>query len=224
MVLFSVVGFAWSLFVFYASLLFICAIHPRTEPDDGVTRLVRQHLGWLGNWPRLLQAVLPFLALAALWWPTSHFFASTGLLPKPDSSKILFWQSLIVGLGGWLSWRWVLSVLLIVGFTSSHIYFGRHPFWEFVDSAYRQIRKAVRWVPLRIGRIDLAAPLLLGGVWCATWILWEGVPRTITARLPLLAPWEVPRLRRWYSEVGAEPGAFQPKPQVPASSTRTNKL
>jgi uncharacterized protein YggT (Ycf19 family) len=65
-------------------------------------------------------------------------------------------QSLLVGLGSYLGWKYFISGLLVLYFISSYVYFGRHPFWQHLNDIGRQLLTPLRRLPLRVGRIDFS--------------------------------------------------------------------
>ena len=53
--------------------------------------------------------------------------------------------------------------LLLVHLAASYVYLGASPFWDFVQSSASGFLAPLKWVPLRVGKIDFAplAGLLL---------------------------------------------------------------
>jgi hypothetical protein len=79
--LFSFSSFIITLTVFYFWLLAITFINGPSLDPDPIQRLVLLQLGKVSRWPRFAQAVLPFLAAAALW------LAAHPLLAWPSISR-----------------------------------------------------------------------------------------------------------------------------------------
>jgi uncharacterized protein YggT (Ycf19 family) len=51
---------------------------------------------------------------------------------------------------------------------SSYIYFGNQPFWNFVSLTGRNMVRPLSWLPLQIGKIDLAPLLAIALVFVAS--------------------------------------------------------
>ncbi len=183
MLLFSLLGFGWSLFCVYGSMLLVAAVNRGPTQAEPFTRLIRDQLGILGRLPAWLQLVLPGLCLGVLWWPISIWFAWMGLLPRQPGQGMPLNPCMAVGLGGWLPWRWTLSVVLVVGVLLQHVYLGRHPFFEFIQITHQRLMRPVSWLPLRFGSVDLRSLVVLVGLWALVYWLRPGMPEGILAQL-----------------------------------------
>jgi uncharacterized protein YggT (Ycf19 family) len=86
-------------------------------------------------------------------------------------------SALLVGLGSYLVWKYVIGCLLVLHLLNTHIYFGKQPFWNYVNATGRTLLAPLRKIPLRTGRVDfapvaglaltfLAAKLLQWGLVC----------------------------------------------------------
>jgi len=163
MLLFSILSFVVVLAVFYLSLILV-SISNRTVPDsDPIQKIVRLQLGWLGRRSTAVQLLLPFLLTAALWFALHRPFAGLGLIPLSGSFAELAQQSVIVGLGAFLAWKYFIVGLLAAHVLSSYVHLGNSPVWNFVDVTARNLLRPIRWLPLQIGKADLrpAAGILL---------------------------------------------------------------
>ena len=139
--------------------------------------MVREHLGWLGRLPAIvLLLIQPVLLLAC--WPLIHWALMTmGLLsPVPDFRR-LAWQSGAVALGGWISLRWVISLILLAGMVLNHVYVGAHPIWEFAEVTARRLMSPLRWLPLRVFQADFLPLVLLIVVWVFSIWCTRGLPK-----------------------------------------------
>jgi uncharacterized protein YggT (Ycf19 family) len=47
-----------------------------------------------------------------------------------------------------------MAVLLTLYLLNSYIYFGNHPFWNYVDATGRAVLNPLKKIPLRIGKAD----------------------------------------------------------------------
>lgn len=156
MLLFSFYSFAAALAVFNLWLLLLSILKSTATSADSLRQLLRAHLGRIETWPGWLKALLPVLALTPLWWLATWPLTATGLLPDPGSIARRLQQSLLVGIGGYLCWKWLLAGLLVLYFINSYIYFGRHPFWQHLNDVGQQLLRPLRRLPLRLSRIDLS--------------------------------------------------------------------
>ena len=77
--------------------------------------------------------LLPFFVTASLWWLLSWLLGRLHILPPvPMAGRVQ--QSLVLGLGSYLLWRFPLGAILLLHLLNSYIYFGRHPFWKYVNA------------------------------------------------------------------------------------------
>ena len=152
MFLFSVFSFGLMLAVFYLWLLLLSVL-AGPEPVHG---LVRMQLGTMDRWPRWMKLFLPLMATALLWWLASWLLEWLGIIPRPISAAHRIGQSLLIGLGSYLVWKYVIGVLLALHLLNSYVYFGRHPFWNYVNATAQMLLQPLRRVPLRAGRVDFA--------------------------------------------------------------------
>jgi len=156
----SFLSFGLALGVVYLWLLLL-SILAGPEP---IHLLVRVQLGAVDRWPRWLKWLLPFVVTASLWWLATWLFASmetggysnTHVLPKPVSAAQRLEWSLIVGLGSYLVWKFVIAGLLILHLLNTYIYFGKHPFWSYVNATAHTLLVPLKKIPLRMGKVDFA--------------------------------------------------------------------
>jgi len=47
-------------------------------------------------------------------------------------------------------------VILFLSLLSSYVYLGNHWFWNFVAVTSRNLLAPLRWIPLRLGKVDFA--------------------------------------------------------------------
>ncbi|MGA3283590.1 MAG: hypothetical protein ABSD57_03925 [Verrucomicrobiota bacterium] len=152
MCLFSIFSFGLMLAVFYLWLLLL-SILAGPEPIHG---LVRMQLGTMDRWPRWMKLFLPLTATALWWWLASWLLGWCGIIPKPISTAHRIEQSLLIGLGSYLVWKFVIGALLALHLLNSYVYLGKHPFWHYVNATAQTLLKPLRAVPLRAGKVDFA--------------------------------------------------------------------
>jgi len=151
-VLFSFLSFGVTLLVFYLWLLFF-SILSGPEP---IQRFVKIQLGSIDGWPRKIKLLLPLLVISLLWLPAGELFSWLQLVPHPVSAAHRLEQSLVIASGSYLVWKFPVAVLLMLHLLSSYIYFGRHPFWNYVGVTAQKILSPLRKLPLRAGKVDFA--------------------------------------------------------------------
>jgi uncharacterized protein YggT (Ycf19 family) len=151
MFLFSAFSFGLTLVLFYLGLLLL-SILSGPEP---IHALVRMQMGVVDRWPRWLKFLLPLVAGVLLWgwlsWPFPW------LHPRPGMSVAEHWEeALLIGLGGYLAWKFVIGALLALYLVNSYIYLGKHPVWNYVNAVSRTLLRPLKQVPLQAGRVDFA--------------------------------------------------------------------
>jgi len=161
MTLFSFYSFGVALGVFLLWVLLLSLLKSGAPESDSLRQLLRLHLGPLDSWPVYIKLLLPFFAVAILWygasWPLTHY----GILPPPHTAGQRVELASIVGVGSYLAWRNLVLAILILYFLHSYVYFGKNPFWQHLDLVAQRLLVPFRWFPSRLGRFDLS-PLLAG--------------------------------------------------------------
>ncbi len=152
MLVFSFFSFGLALGIFYVGILLLSLLQG-PEPVHGMVKIP---LGRVDGWPRWLKILLPMLAAAVLWWLASWLLVRLQILPPPVSVAQRLEQSLVIGLNGYLVWKFPVGVILALYLLNSYIYFGRHPFWKYVNATAQKLLRPLRSIPLRLGRVDFA--------------------------------------------------------------------
>jgi uncharacterized protein YggT (Ycf19 family) len=152
MLLFSVFSFA-QMFAFFYLWLLLLSILQGPMPTH---RLVKMQLGKIDGWPRWVKCLLPLAAIALLWGLTSWPLAWMRLVPQPASELQRLGESLVIALGSYLIWKYLIVALLSLHLLNSYIYFGKNPFWNYVNSTAKQLLRPLEKIPLRAGRADFA--------------------------------------------------------------------
>jgi hypothetical protein len=134
-------------------------------------------LGVIDRWPRWLKWFLPLPATTACWWLLSWILAWLEVIPKPVSPGHRLEEALVIGLGSYLTWKYIAGTLLALHLLNSFIYFGKHPFWNYIDATGQTLMQPVRSAgtalaragfsflprtsPLRTGKVNLSPALKL---------------------------------------------------------------
>ena len=151
MLLFSMFSFARMFGIMYLWLLLL-SILSGPMPTH---RLVKMQLGEMDGWPRWIKFLLPLIVIALVWGLASWPFA--WLHPKPAMSAAhRIEESLIIALGSYLVWKFLIAALLALYLLNSYIYFGKNPFWSYVNATAKQLLRPLEKIPLRAGRADFA--------------------------------------------------------------------
>jgi hypothetical protein len=150
--LFSFFSFGLILGVFYLWLLLFSIL---TGPEP-FHRLVRLQLGPVDGLPGWVKFILPPLLVAPLWWLASWLLAWLAIVPKPVSTLHHLEESVVIGLGSYLAWKFAAGALLILYVLNSYIYFGKHLFWNYITGEAQTLLRPLRVVPLRAGKVDFA--------------------------------------------------------------------
>jgi len=154
--LYSVLSFVLTLSVFYVCLLLFSTLAGKAEEEQPVHRLVRMSLGEIDLWPRWARIILPLAVTALLWWLLSWWLAWLRIIPNPVSMPHRIISALVIGLGSYMVWKYAAAALLVLHLLNTYIYFGRHPFWNYVDATAQTLLQPLRKIPLRAGRVDFA--------------------------------------------------------------------
>jgi uncharacterized protein YggT (Ycf19 family) len=153
---YSFFSFGLTLGIFYVCLLPLSLL-AGPQPVHG---LVKIPLGRVDDWPRWSRILLPFFVTAILWWLSSWLFSRLQIMP-PAAAATRFQQSLIIGAGSYLLWKFPLGVILVLHLLNSYIYFGKHPLWIYVTVTAQKLLRPLRKIPLRAGKVDLAPVVAL---------------------------------------------------------------
>jgi hypothetical protein len=170
----SVLGFAWMWFGLFASVCLVMAVNRPPQDKDGVTRELRRSVGWISHLPGVLWLFVPSVLLGLAWLLLGWWAAVTGLVPALHHPAHLFQQSIVVGLGAVLVWRWLLTVVLGLNFLNSYVFFGSSPFWDFVQHTGNRLVRPLAWT--RMGRVNLPPLIALALVWLGFSLLGSGLP------------------------------------------------
>ena len=162
MVLFSVLSFGVALGILYLCLLLLSWVHPPTSEIDPAQRLVRAHLGWLDRWPTVMKLLLPLLVTALVWCACYPLLVKLRIVPTDVNSP---WrvvaQGAVVGLAVYLVLKFFLVAVFALYLLNSYVYLGEFPLWNFINLTARGLLRPIKWIPLQVGKIDLAPVLAI---------------------------------------------------------------
>jgi uncharacterized protein YggT (Ycf19 family) len=152
--LFSLLSFALTLLVFYIWLLLLSVVNSSVPDTDPFQKLVRMHFKWLERWPGVLKLLMPFVAGALLWLSLHPVLAWLGILPAVRSDEQILRQAAVIGAVTYLAWKYLIVGILLLHLVNSYVYLGNHAIWNFVNATARNLLWPVRWIPLRLGKVD----------------------------------------------------------------------
>lgn len=150
--LFSIFSFARMFGIVYLWLLLL-SILGGPMPTH---RLVKMQLGDIDGWPGWIKFLLPLAVIASLWWLASWLFVWMHIIPPPVSAAHRLGESLLIALGGYLVWKFLIAALLALHLLNSYIYFGKNPFWNYMNATAKQLLRPLEKIPLRAGKADFA--------------------------------------------------------------------
>jgi uncharacterized protein YggT (Ycf19 family) len=149
--LFSIFSFARMFGILYLWLVLLSIL----DGPMPTHRLVKMQLGKVDGWPRWIKFLLPLAVIALVWGLASWPFV--WLHPKPAMSGVhRIEESLVIALGSYLVWKFLIGALLALHLLNSYIYFGKSPFWNYVNATAKQLLRPLEKIPLRAGRADFA--------------------------------------------------------------------
>jgi uncharacterized protein YggT (Ycf19 family) len=179
MLLFSIFSFARILGIVYLWLLLLSIL----EGPMPTHRFVKMQLGKIDGWPRWMKLFLPLVITALFWGLASWPFA--WLHPKPGMSVAhRVEESLVIGLGSYLVWKFLFGALLILHLLGSYVYFGKRPFWKYVDAVAQKLLQPLAKIPLRAGKADFAPVVGIALVFLSAELAGRALA-WLYARLPL---------------------------------------
>jgi uncharacterized protein YggT (Ycf19 family) len=182
MILFSAFSFGLTLGIFYLWLLLLSILAGQTTKEQPIHRLVRMQLGGIDGWPRWVKIILPLAVTALVWGLASWPFA--WLHPKQTMSAAhRIEESLVIGLGSYLAWKFIAVALLVLHLLNTYIYFGKHPFWNYVNTTAQNLIAPLRKIPLRAGKVDFAPVVGIAIIFFAAELAERGLV-WLYARLP----------------------------------------
>jgi len=155
MLLFSFFSFGATLGFFYLCLLLLSSVNAPVSDADAVQRLVRLHLGRLERWPGAVKMLLPLAVTVALWCALNPLLLWVDMVPRVSTWHLLA-QGAVIGLAVYFTLRFLVLGFLALYVVNSYVYLGDFPFLNFVNTTSRGLLRPIRWLPLRIGRVDLA--------------------------------------------------------------------
>lgn len=168
MLFFSFLSFVIALGVFYLWVLFLSVVNAAVPDTDPVQKFVRVHFKWLESWPIFAKLLLPFVVGAVLWFVLHPLLAHMSIVPRSRSIEQVLEQSAFIGAATYLGCKYLIVGILLLHLLNSYVYLGNHAFWNFINVTARNILWPLRWLPLRVGKVDFLPLLGIALVFFAT--------------------------------------------------------
>jgi uncharacterized protein YggT (Ycf19 family) len=185
--LYSVMSFTRILVVCYFWGLALVIVNRQTGENDPLQKMLRLHFGAVARWPRLVQALLPLVVSAGLWVALHPLLTQFGIINRVRSQAHLAEQGLLIGVALYFTLQYFLPVFLLLHLVTSYVYLGSNPVWDFVGATARNLLAPLRWLPLRIAKLDFGP---LAGVLIILLLL-HWLPNLILGRMAEdnVSPW-----------------------------------
>jgi uncharacterized protein YggT (Ycf19 family) len=177
---FSFFSFVVALGIFYLCLLPLSLL----EGPEQIHRFVKIPLGSVDDWPRWAKSILPFFGSAVFWWLASWVLTWLQISTRAIGAAERFEESITIGMCSYLVWKFPLGVILLLHLLNSYIYFGKHPFWKYVNVTAQKLMLPLNKIPVRIGKVDFAPVIMVAVIFFSAegigYWLWH-----LYTRLPL---------------------------------------
>ena len=153
---FSVLSFLRILSVPYLWAFTLLAVNRRSGDGNRLQKALRLHLGLAGRLPWILQLVIPLVAVASAWIVLAPFLAFLGVNSRIPALPALTRQGCLIGGALYLSLKYILPALLLAHLILSYVFFGRSTVCEFINLTAGNLLVPLRWLPLKLGRVDFS--------------------------------------------------------------------
>jgi hypothetical protein len=124
MMFFSLASFTHMLVLFYLWLLFLSLCLARGGETDVCSQFVRIQLGKIHQWAKVWKILLPFAAALLLWLLPGTLLVAMKLVPPAQSWLHRLEQGVVLGLGTYLVWKYVVGAVLGLHLLNTYIYLG----------------------------------------------------------------------------------------------------
>jgi len=173
--IYAVLSFAVLSTGFFLWMILLSVLGQGAPAGNPFFQMIRSAVGPLQNWPAVARLAVTLPGIAGLWLVIEPVLVALQLLPQPAPWPSRVLQAGLVALGSWLAWKPLLLGLLLLYWLNLYIYFGKHPFWEFVGWCGRRLVGPWRRLGLRVEKVDLTPLVLILVVWGLTHVAEQGV-------------------------------------------------
>jgi len=170
--LFSLASFFRVWVVAHVGVLLIVLLNRRTPTAGSFQLFLHAQWGRLVRWPAWLLVTLTLVGGAGLWLGLRPPLLRLGLTSAAPAGVGLAQEALGFGMSLFLIWEYTALLVLLIHFVNTYVYVGRIGWWRCLATAGNNL---VRWLPLHLGRLDLAplagAGLVFGLGYGLTWVV-----------------------------------------------------
>jgi uncharacterized protein YggT (Ycf19 family) len=156
MLTFSTLSFFNALFTFLSALLLLSVLSRKLSGNDFWPRWIRLTLGPLERLPVPAKLAFPFVAMMLAWLGMQWLLPKFGTIPAAISTTVTLQRGSLIAAAGYLDWQFVIVGLLALFVINSYVYLGTGSLWNFVAHTGGVLLRPLQFLPLRLGRIDLA--------------------------------------------------------------------
>jgi uncharacterized protein YggT (Ycf19 family) len=164
MLVFSLLSFALVLMGFYLWLLLISVANFHVADTEPFQKMTRLYLKWVERAPRFLKLLAPFLLGAACWLAFHPLLVWLRIVPPSKSIAQMLEQAALIGAAAYLIWKYLIVGVLLLHLLNSYVYLGSHAFWSFINTTARNLLHPLRWLPLRLGKVDFLPVAVIAAV------------------------------------------------------------
>ncbi|MEY4386897.1 MAG: hypothetical protein RLY20_2180 [Verrucomicrobiota bacterium] len=161
MLFFSFASFTHMLMLFYLWLLFLSLCMGRGSESDVCSQFVRIQLGKIHGWSVFRRLSLPFIVALLIWLLPGTLLSAMKLVPPAQSWLHRIEQGIVLGLGTYLVWKYVIGAVLGLHLLNTYVYLGAHPFWRFITTLGQRLLAPMRGLPLLVGKVDFAPVVMI---------------------------------------------------------------
>jgi hypothetical protein len=156
MILFSFASFLRMFAIVYLWLLLMAVAARHGSEHDPVQPLLENLVGRVSRWPWPLVGILAFFVAALGWCALSPAIKWLGLTGQTPAATPLWQQSVAFALSVLLTGCYPAALLMFCHAINTYVWVGNSPWWHLAARAGHNL---VRWIPVAIGKVDLA-PLI----------------------------------------------------------------
>lgn len=186
MLSYSLLSFGWLLLKWYTWGVAVLVINQSGKDRDGVTRVIRRQMGWVGSLPGWLLIFLPMIAAGVAWMGVGWLAAESRMMPALRDGAHLVQQGVLMGLSHFCVLRWLLVGVLLLHLLNLYVYVGAHAFWDFVQHTGERLSRPFAFA--RLGQLDLSPIPAAMLIWSGMNVLGYGFP-WLKSALPGMPDW-----------------------------------
>lgn len=161
MFIFSWLSFAGALGILVVWMLLLSILNHRPADSDSFQRFIQNQWGFSGELPVVLKCLYPLIAGLIFWPALRAGLSALDIMPEAQSPGMIGNEALVMAGSFYLYWKIPAFLILLMHVINTYVYLGNHPFWHLIQHSARTLVKPIRWIPLQIGKVDLAPVLAM---------------------------------------------------------------